>query len=371
MRGLSMPGPAGARAGWITRPARVVGGMLCFLLSTTATALPGPPSGGDPEPVPLRIIAPVHQHIYQPSPRSATLLAPGEVRFGVNLSESNALHTNEEPGRFDTEVDLELTRLELGVEMGLTERWDVALELPLLYMHNGWMDHLIEEGESLVGKIKPRRRDELQDRFTYRAALDGVAFLEGQVHEIAPGDLALTLRRRLGEGDGSPRVAVLAGLELPTGVFRDGFGSGEVEVAVGATADWLFERFTVSAGTALTASLGEVEGTPNLATIPVLSGWGELTVPFGPRLAGHVQVAGMTPPFDLDETRVRKPNGETYTFTSHILQVTPALSWRFPSGLRLYTGIVEDFGSSEDGASDITLFTTLKLPARLLGGSMR
>lgn len=319
------------------------------------------------EPVPLRIVAPGHLLVFQPSPASVGILEPGRLQARFELSESNVLHpADDAPGAFSTEVDLELTRFQMAFDLGLTERWQLGVEVPFYYFHAGFLDHSISEVESFFGKLKPRRRDETQNQFTYLSTLDGRTLVKGFEDNLGLGDVAFTAQRFLREGQKShPSVALRAAVKLPTGDDEAGFSSGGVDLGVGAILEWRPAAWTVTGGFSVSVPLEQPRRLRGLHALPVLSGWAEASYPLGRRLSAHAQLAWATQPFNTD-TGVGTPGrvGENRTFTGHILQITPAVSWRFDSGRTLYFGLVEDFLKSEDTASDVTAFFALRLPLR-------
>lgn len=354
---------------WIRGSARSVGVCVAVLLLGAVATVASEPPGGEAarEPVPLRLVAPGHLLVFQPSPTSARVLEPGHLQARFELSESNVLHpADDPPGVFETEVDLELTRFQMAFELGLTERWQLGLEVPFLYFHSGFLDHSINEVESFFGKLKPRRKDELQNQFTYLASLNGRTLIKGFEDNLGLGDVAFSAQRLLQRGeDGRPTMAFRTAVKLPTGDDETGFGSGGVDLAVGTVLEWSPADWTVTGGLAVSVPLEQPRRLRGLHAMPVLSGWAEASHPLGRRLAGHVQLAWATQPFDAD-TGIRGPRreGENRTFTGHIVQITPAVSWRFDSGRTLYFGLVEDFLKSENTASDVTAFFALRLPLR-------
>lgn len=348
------------------RTGRSLGACAAGLLLGTALTAEPPESERVRDPIPLRIVAPGHLLVLQPSPTSAWALEPGRLQARFELSESNVLHPAEDPaGIFRTETDLELSRFQMAFDLGLTERWRLGVEVPFLYFHSGFLDHAISEGESVFGKLKPRRRDELQNQFTYLSTVEGRTILRGLEDELGLGDVVFSAQRLLSEPrPGRPAVALRAAVKLPTGDDEAGFGSGIVDLGLGTVLEWRPGAWTVTGGLSLSVPLEQSARFRRLHAMPVLSGWAEASHPLGRRVTGHVQLAWATQPFDEDLGIARRLEGENRSFTGHVIQVTPALSWRFDSGKTLYFGVVEDFLKSENTASDVTAFFALRMPLK-------
>jgi hypothetical protein len=322
--------------------------------------------GNSPGPVPLRILAPGHLRLYQPTPDHASTLAPRSWDFRVEVSESSVLHPDQvEPGVFSAELDLEISRLNLAGRYGVAPGWDLELEVPLLYFGSGFLDHTIAQVEQAFGKLKPRRRDQVEDSFSYYLHRDGEVVLAGR-EGFGLGDVAVTAKHQLrAAGRGGPDVALRTTLKLPTGRSTTGFGGGEADVAVGAVADWPLARVDVHGGASVALPLSQPQHPDGFTARPGLVGWLELALPASPRVTFHLQLAGATAPFaETDEVVRGRLPGKTRSLTGHILQLTPAMSVRLQNGGVVYLGVVEDFLKSENTASDVTLFTTVRWPVR-------
>lgn len=322
-----------------------------------------------PGPVPLRLLSPLHLLFYHLPPTSAATLGPGVSRFHIDFSESNALHPRQEVDfTFRSEVDFELTRVGLIYERGLTEDWDLGVELPLYQVHGRYLDELVAETEELFGAVKPRRRNERfegrQNEFRYRLFAGDRLVLEGKDGSLELGDPAVRVKRALWPQVGRrPALALQAALKLPLGHSKAGFGSGEVDLVAGAAASWELGRWTAHAGGQVILPVADFRDVPGLTALPQLAFHLDGAYSRWRRLALHVQVAAATPAFLTDHDKVvgrERPPGGDDTFEGHVIQVTPAVSWRFPDGSRLFTGVVEDFGSSENTAFDVTLFATVQ-----------
>lgn len=326
------------------------------------------------DPIPLRLLSPIHLLFYQLPPVPAATLGRGAAELQVDLSESNVLHPLREIAfTFRSEVDYELTRVGVTYRRGVSDRLDLGIELPVYYPFGGFLDETITEGERLFRALKPRRRDEdaenRQHLFTYRLFVGDDLVVFGRDHAFELGDVALFVKRSLQPRPGRPAMALRAGLKIPTGDPFRGIGSGEVDAVAGVAVSWDLGRWSAHAGGQVILPVNDFRDVSGLTALPQLAFHFDGAYSRWRRLALHAQVAGVTSAFETDHEKVSggvvpagRPPGGDDTFEGHVIQITPALSWRLGErGERtVYVGIVEDFASSENTAFDVTVFASFR-----------
>jgi hypothetical protein len=338
-----------------------------FLASCPAAVGAGGPEL-PPAPIPLRILAPVHGLFYQFTPDAAGGVPAGREVLRVELSESNVLQFPKGfPAQVEPLLDFEVTRLQVSYERGITDAWDLGIEVPFTMLSDGWMDGPILAVEQFFDKVKPRRRNEDPYSFAYQLSRNGETILTGDDGTVRLGDVGLTTRYVVDRGTGGrPTVALRGALKLPTGDRDHAVGSGTVDVALGLVADWHVGRWSLWSSGSLTVPLGDVRDTPGFDTEPVGAGYLELGYSLSRRTRLQCQLAFQSGPFDLEETfpETGLPVGPDGALTHHIAQVTPAVSRRLGDGRTLFVGVVQDIHSSERSASDATVFAVLKMGLR-------
>lgn len=328
-----------------------------------AATTPEPSQPRPPEPLPLRIVAPIHGLFYQFSPTGAYGLDAGASVVRLELADANVLHLpSEGSSQVQPVLDFEMTRLQLAFEHGLSDRWNVGVEVPFLSFHTGWLDETIFQIEETFGKIKPRRRRETPNHFSFEISRNGEVLFAGPEGGAWLGDVALTTRYVVERGAGTrPTIALRGALKLPTGDRDRTTGSGVTDLALAVVADWHTGRWSLWSSGALTVPLGDVRDTPGFDTEPIGSLFLEIGYRATPRLRLHTQLAMQSGPFDLEDpfSETGLPVGRDGSLTHHIVQLTPGVAWNLGSNKVLYLGIVEDFYSSERSASDAALVTAL------------
>jgi hypothetical protein len=316
----------------------------------------------------MRIIAPVHGLFYQFTPDAAGGLPAGRQAVRVELSESNVLQfPRDYPAQVEPVLDFEITRLQLSYERGITDAWDVGIEVPVTRLDDGWLDGPILEVERFFDKVKPRRRREDPYSFTYRLSRNGETILSRDEGTVELGDIGLTARYVVDRGRGGrPTVALRGALKLPTGDRERATGSGTVDLALGLVADWHVGRWFLWTSGSITYPLGDMSATPGFDTEPVGAGYLELGYSLTPRTRLQCQLAFQSGPFDLEETfpETGLPVGPDGALTHHIAQITPTIARRLGSDRTLFVGVVQDIHSSERSASDATVFAVVKMGLR-------
>ena len=385
MIGLTVQESADVCRGWRgdrSGESEGVGSCLAALVLPVLFLAPGavplaaePPSElRPPDPVPLRLLSPIHLLFYQLPPVSAATLGHGIAELQIDVSESNAIHPRREiEFTFRGRVNYELPRVAFTYRRGVSDRLDVGFELPVYFPFGGFLDEVVTETERFVGALKPRRDNEeaegRQHLFDYRLFVGDELLVFGRDHALELGDLGVFLKRSLEPRPGRPAMALRAGLKIPTGDPFRGLGSGEVDAVAGVAVSWDLGRWTVHAGGQMILPVADFQDVPGLTAIPQLAFHLDGAYSRWRRLTLHAQMAAVTPAFETDHEKVpggvvptgRPPGGDD-TFEGHVIQVTPAVSWRFGErGDRtVFVGIAEDFGSSENTAFDVTFFASFR-----------
>ncbi|MDP6115248.1 MAG: DUF3187 family protein [Planctomycetota bacterium] len=335
--------------------------ILCVALSAEDNR------GGLAGPIPLRIISPTRVLFYQLNPEKAETLGKGNWGFRFEFSESNTNQPVKAPAReFEINVNMELSRFNLGLKRGLTDSTDIGVELPLMFMHGGFLDNFIKSTEDFFLSPKPRRYFEAyeqfgfrQNGFDYRLSRNGVTFLDGEDGLFGIGDAALSLKQRIVEQGGvNPSISLRAALKFPTGDKNDAFGSGRIDAAVGLAADWVLKKWGVNLNVNTTFPFGTEPVNSGLDTQPTIGGHVEIEYRTSGKYSWHLQFAATNSPFTLDVNRGPSDllADDADPITGAIMQITPAFAWRPRPHMRLMLGVVEDFLSSENAAADFTFF---------------
>ncbi|MBI2194882.1 MAG: DUF3187 family protein [Planctomycetes bacterium] len=330
-----------------------------------AAARPAAPEedrrGGMVGPIPLRVISPFGLLFYQFTPERASNLGRGVLDARFEFSESNILIDSEFPEpEYSARIDIELARFNLNLRYGVTEQWDLGLEIPAYYTYDGFMDHFIRKFEDFVSEPKIRRLVEDRNSFNSEVSRNREVFLRGAEDRFGFGDLAVTAKRGLWSQDGwLPALGLRGAIKAPTGDEDVAFGSGRFDAALGVAAEWDFHRWAMIADLQSTFPIGNRLEGAGLDARPIASGSLDLEYRTSARFSWHLQFASTMGPFSLDGDRGPSPfdTSKAQPLTSPIYQIAPGFAWRIRPAMTLLLGFVENF-SSDDVASDFTFFMT-------------
>lgn len=212
------------------RPLRLLVLAPLFAACVTEPTLRGP--------LPVRNNHPAQLLVQHLPPTPATALPAGEVAVRLQASYSSLFLTGSGNGN-TFQMDGEYLRTALTARIGLFADTEVGCELPFGHTSGGFLDSFLIDYHKALG-LPDQDRDVLpKNAFRIAATQDGeqVWSVDGGGFELldVPLHLSHTLRR---PDDAGPGIALRAGIELPTGDERAGYGNGEPDYAVGV----LFEQ---------------------------------------------------------------------------------------------------------------------------------
>jgi Protein of unknown function (DUF3187) len=202
---------------------------------------------GPPAPLLARDLNPFIQVHGLPPLEAAEVTPAGHSQLQFTLDLANNAKLAEE-GSESITLDGETYRLALWFRHGLSDRFEIGAEVPVVFHVSGVFDPFIEEWHALLGLPKGDRaemqdnvldfsyRDEGQEQVAIRSGRQGL----GDVRLFA----ATTLYRA---GDGARELGLRASLELPTGDSARLLGSGSTDLALSVNATergWGSQRLT-------------------------------------------------------------------------------------------------------------------------------
>lgn len=224
-------------------------------LAGLVSSFPAAVSAGEPEPVMLRDQYPLAVIHLELRPRSAEVLEPGSVEFGLLGAWSNTYNLQE-----NLLVDCEHREAELSLRAGVLSGLEASAFLPVMWRGGGTFDHLIREWDRTLG-VPNRDRDLRADNMFEISGKtrDGRGFGLGP-EGYGLGNLVLSLKESVIE-DGGLRLALYFDTSLPTA--SDGFGHDSVDFLGGALLSGTSGRFGYAAGTGVSWFLSpELQGIP-------------------------------------------------------------------------------------------------------------
>ena len=265
-------------------------------------------------------------------PERATVLSKGEGRLFVNFDYSNILLVQDTTTE-DLEIDLESFRMNFQFKYGLGRDLEVAADLPIYWIHRGFLDPFISSYHNtfnLPNKVRDREPDNI---LRYRWQIDDLVVTEQKDAFLALGDLTLQVKRAVRwKAFKEIEVALRAGIKLPTGSKERFVSSGGTDFAFGGDVSRVWKAvgayFNINYN--ITSDLDEVRSKNFLYLM------GGVDWRFKPTLAAVLQYEQFQPSLD-SEIKVLSQTGRQFAL---------GLRWRRSDRLVLEWRFAEDLSST-------------------------
>ena len=229
------------------RPARsrITLALLVAGTATLAGCVTPEKHGG---PIPIRNQHPAQLVALRLDPISPRTTPRGTTQFDLKLAYSSLFLRGDDQMGNTFVMDGEILRAGLKTRYGVTDTFEVEVEIPTAHTTSGFLDSFVEGWHDTFGL--PSSRDNFpQDIYAVRAESRGQTVFAMEQRSLALLDLPigvawqilpLTEQRAYG-------IAVRGAIELPTGDEDDGFGNGGVDVSLGAVGEVHRGPFSVTA----------------------------------------------------------------------------------------------------------------------------
>lgn len=271
----------------------------CFLAaSLTATADPDVTQG-----VPLRNQNPFLQVFGLPPFQSAVLTAVSALDYRVSFDIVNHAELGANTLE-DISIDGESHFLTLSLRRGMTDRFELGLDIPLVGHAGGFLDNTIESWHDLLGLSNSKRRGP-DNQLGIRYSNAGFAPYELNSAVFGIGDIQLTAAMPLRRADNSDplSVAIRSSIKIPTGSADELRGSGAMDLSLGLYASdqyTVWQRdFDVSAFAGM-LFLGDGDVLPDLQRSAVPYGGVAMSWWISERFGVSAQLQAEGPYFDSD-----------------------------------------------------------------------
>ncbi len=201
-----------------------MGRLALLLIAVTCPALQAQPLNVmNNSPVSALYGIPVH--------RDALQLPAGHWALDIQGGISNHF-TDANRGGESVSFDGETTRLDMRIRYGLSERWELQVDIPWLQHRGGQLDELVEDWHKLFGLPGGGRSAAEQDQlhFLFEDGNGGRRNLRRSVKGM--GEPSLTLSYQAWS-EGGRQLSIAAGVRMGSGKQEDWLGSGETDYSLG------------------------------------------------------------------------------------------------------------------------------------------
>jgi len=313
--------------------------VICLaLLALLCSALPG--LATDMEITPFRTVnqRPLVQIFGLPAESSSVVTPAGRLRLRLGMDVASE-YTVSSSHNEQLTLDGEAYRWALAAYYGISERFEVGIEIPYVLHGGGFLDGFITDWHSAFGLPQGGRDSAAKNRLLYSYRKDGIQKLGLSHPDSGIGDVSLGGGMKLYDAQGNSShdsLALRASLKLSSGDSGALRGSGSVDFSLSLCGG--MNSFTEWGSLGLYGSLGGMAMTNGKVLADQqnnVAGFGMVGLGWGPAewISFKVQLNAHTPLYhgsSLDELS----NG------SLMMVIGGAL--RFPGNYLLDIGVSED-----------------------------
>jgi Protein of unknown function (DUF3187) len=209
-----------------------IGVFLCipiFALSTTASAIEETVNGRSFFPFETR-----DQNLFnlihgQALPTSARLNNKSQASWSSSLAITNTLNI-EDYGNESIYLDYEAYRFNLAYQYGLSDNWNLKLDIPLIYQSGGIFDSAIDNWHQFFGMPRGKRPSVEHDQYDIHYAYQSQALVDLDEASTSLGDIQVAIAHDLLD-DARTNISVWSSLKLPTGDEDRLTGNGAIDIS--------------------------------------------------------------------------------------------------------------------------------------------
>ena len=202
-----------------------------FAVALVCLTFAPPPASADLfEPFSTSNLNPFVQVNGLPTTRSAQLVADGQLSWQLQTEFANNF-TDSADTREAITIDGETHRFTLSLRYGVTDRWEVGVEIPFVKHTGGSLDSFIEDWHKIWGLPNSGRGEVQNDQLAYLYQPQGLSPIGVQKSASGMGDVQLNFAYKLSESD-NRQWSIRGGVKLPTGDPDDMTGSDSTDTYV-------------------------------------------------------------------------------------------------------------------------------------------
>ena len=272
----------------------------------------------------------------------ASVLKKGTLDFRLELAETSNI-ARDETDQAVARMKYETLRTGAFLRYGLTDRFEVAAEIPMLYRWRGFMEGAITTVERATTGVSPPRTALKGFGYVFDVRSGSRTLFTGDEGDVGLGDISLYSKYQVVKEEASaPAIALRVAVKLPTGDESRVFGSGHPDVGIGlALEKTVASRFIVYGNINGVFPTGRIAGLP---LHPVVSGLVAVEYLWSDSLSFTVQFDYYSSPYHGTGTQVLN-KGVTESVVGFSYQVTPNFVWQLygVENLDLIRGSAADF----------------------------
>ncbi|MDN5940548.1 MAG: DUF3187 family protein [Nitrospira sp.] len=187
-------------------------------------------------PFPVRNFHPIDQLVLNMPGDRAAVLKKGVLDIRAEFAETATVF-NDQGSQTNVRMHFETLRSGVFLRYGAAERWELSVEVPVLYRSRGFLDGPIEAVENATSGLTPARQA-LGSAYIFDISRGGRTIASGREGVVGLGDSTIMSKYQfLLESTSMPAVSVRTAIKLPTGDEGQFYGSGSPDFGLGLAAE--------------------------------------------------------------------------------------------------------------------------------------
>lgn len=293
-------------------------------------------------PFPVRNFQPIQLLFLGMQGDRAAVIGKGALDIRVELAETSTVFDETLPS-VTAMVKMEQLRSGLFLRYGLTDRLEVAMEIPLLYRYRGFLNGVISQVERLTSGLSPARAALKNTGFVYNLTKSGQTLFSGSDGQLGLGDITLSSKYQVVTEQGwVPGLSLRLAVKVPSGDEGRFFGSGHADVGAGlAIEKKIADRWILYGNVNGIVPTGKVAG---LSVNPEMSAIAAIEYLWTPAFSLVAQFDYYSSPFRNTGTQILD-GSVTEVVVGYNYRLRPNLVWQLygVENLDFITGSAADF----------------------------
>lgn len=172
-----------------------------------------------------------------------TTLNKNQWSFSLDTSYSNLFEWHPKDTGTGLQLDMELLRLAFEVRYGITNHFEVGLEIPFLNFSGGFLDNFIQGYHSAFGFPNGGRELVEDNSFSYLVSQDGSTLYSVNKKPFGLSDIILKQKLKFFEETKTlPSLSIKTQFKIPTGSRTEGTGSNQPDFSFSLLAQKNYKR---------------------------------------------------------------------------------------------------------------------------------
>jgi hypothetical protein len=316
------------------------------LFGALSLCLPWSASADGAGPFPVRNFQALNLLVMAMPGERAEVIKKGAFDFRLELAETANI-ARDETDQAVARMKFETMRTGAFFRYGITDRFEAAMEIPVIYRWGGFMEGAIVGVENATTGEAPARTALKEFGYVFDVRTGDRTLFAGREGQVGLGDISFYGKyQMLRESHTMPAISLRIGVKAPTGNASQVFGSGHPDAGIG-----LAMEKTVGSQFILYGNINGVFPTGRIAGLPlhpVVSGIAAVEYLWSHALSFTAQFDYYSSPYHGTGTQV---------LNKGVTEVAAGFSYRFTRNLLWQVYGIENLDFIRGSAADFTAAT--------------